>query len=68
MSSGGKMPAPKPVPIPQPPPTLTESQDVRDAMVAERRMRAARGGRASTLLAGTSDVQMPAAGKTLLGS
>lgn len=63
-----KAPAqPAPQPIPAPVPTRSAAEVEAEA-VAERTRRAMAGGRASTLLTGTTDTATPSAAKTLLGA
>lgn len=64
---GGGAGGGSPPPIPAPVPTRSAAEVQADAS-AERQRRALAGGRASTVLVGTTDTPRPSAAKTLLGA
>lgn len=64
---GGGGGSAKTQPIPAPVPTRSVAEVEAEA-ASERQRRALAGGRASTLLVGTTDTPRPSAAKTLLGA
>ncbi|CAB4126714.1 hypothetical protein UFOVP78_11 [uncultured Caudovirales phage] len=65
MGGGGSNPSPPPPPAP--PPVDLGGQQAQSAMTGQRQRAAQANGRASTILAPTSNVQAPDGKRTLLG-